>query len=88
MQIYLTASNLTQQNISHIAMQIYLTWQCKYISHHKANISHKATNISHTAMQIYLTQQCKYISHSNANISHTAMQIYLTQQCKYIKIYT
>ena len=44
MQIYLTQ----QQNISHKAMQIYLTQQCKYISHINANISH-------IAMQIYLT---------------------------------
>ena len=50
-------------------MQIYLTQQCKYISHSNANISHKAT---------------KYLTHSNANISHIAMQIYLTKQCKYI----
>ena len=57
-------------------MQIYLTQQCKYISHGNANISH-------TAMQIYLTQQ-QNISHSNANISHKAMQIYLTAMQIYL----
>ena len=35
-------------------MQIYLTKQCKYISHSNANISH--SNASHIAMQIYLTR--------------------------------
>ena len=59
MQIYLTKQqNISHKatkyishsnaNISHTAMQIYLTQQCKYISHSNANISH-------TAMQIYLT---------------------------------